>query len=84
MSSGFMGRAESFTELKLTLYTTTRHVCLIKIYQSTRFRKDFEKKIKEMSDGVDWRIRENRKDHRTSCYAQNDLILRRGQDFRKL
>ena len=39
-----MGRAESFTELKLTLYTTTRHVCLIKIYQSTRFQKDFEKK----------------------------------------
>ena len=37
-----------------------------------------------MSDGVNWRIRENRKDHRTSCYAQNDLILRRGQDFRKL
>ena len=85
MSSGFMGRAESFTELKLTLYTTTRHVCLIKNLSINAFSKRFWKiKIKEMSDGVDWRIRENRKHHRTSCYAQNDLILRRGQDFRKL
>lgn len=35
-----------------------------------------------MSGKVDWRIRENRKSHHTSCYSQNDLILRRGNDFR--